>query len=349
MRRKVGASGHCGIPDNHGMPASHTAFEPSSHLLVPFASASDPACRAALQGLHLPQLTALLAELTPVYTDASDDHSLSPPHERALAQAIGLVRADGCPFGDGLLPWAALEDTQPDTPQAWFTPCHFQVGMEQVTLLPGDQLALSQAHSRALFDALAPYCAEDGITLQYTSATRWHARGEPLRGIPCASLDRVSGRSVEAWMADSTANPAGGQLLKRLQSEAQMLFYSHPVHDEREAERLHPVNGLWVSGAGALDRAIAPQPRPAMPDGLRRAALQADWATWQRAWTALDTEDIAACLARAKRGEPVILTLCGERAAQRFTNAPRGAAARIGRLFKHLLGRAPAWKTLETL
>lgn len=349
MQLEVGCSGHCGIPDNHGMPAPHPASEPCLHLLVPFASASDPSCRTVLPGLALPELTALLAELTPVYTDGGDDHSLSPPHERALAQALGLVRSDGCPFGDGLIPWAALEDAQPDTPQAWFTPCHFQVGMEQVTLLPGDQLGLSDEHSRALFEALAPYCAEDGITLSYRSATRWHARGEPLRGIACASLDRVSGRSVEAWMAESAANPAGGRLLKRLQSEAQMLFYSHAVHDAREAARLHPVNGFWVSGAGALDRPIAPQAAPAQPDGLRRAALQADWAAWQRAWAELDAGPIAQWRARAHRGEAVTLTLCGERAAQRFTNAPRSAGARIGRLIKNLMGPTPAWKTLETL
>ena len=331
------------------MPAPHTASEPSAHLLVPFASASDPACRAALPGLALPQLTALLGQLTPVYTDAGDDHSLSPPHERALAQAIGLLRPDGCPFGDGLIPWAATEDAQPDTPQAWFTPCHFQVGMEQVSLLPGEQLGLADEHARALFDALAPYCAEDGIALSYTSATRWHARGEPLRGIACASLDRVSGRSVEAWMAESAANPAGGRLLKRLQSEAQMLFYSHAAHDAREAARLHPVNGFWVSGAGALDRPVALQPPPTMPDGLRRAALQADWPAWQKAWGELDAGEIAQWRARAGRGEPVTLTLCGERTALRFTNAPRSASARIGHLFKNLLRQAPAWKTLETL
>ena len=331
------------------MPVPHTASEPSSHLLVPFASASDPACRAALPGLALPQLTSLLGQLTPVYTDAGDDHSLSPPHERALAQAVGLLRTDGCPFGDGLIPWAAAEDALPDTPQAWFTPCHFQVGMEQVTLLPGDELELSDEHARALFDALAPYCAEDGITLSYTSATRWHARGEPLRNIACASLDRVSGRSVEAWMAESTANPAGGRLLKRLQSEAQMLFYSHAVHDAREAARLHPVNGFWVSGAGALDRATARLPRPTVPDGLRRAALQANWPAWQKAWAALDSNEVAQWRERARRGEPITLTLCGERNAQRFTNAPQGSGARLGRMFKNLLGQAPAWKTLETL
>lgn len=325
------------------------ASEPATHLLVPFASASDPACRAALPDLPLPHLTALLAGLQPAHTDAGTDHSLSAPHERALAHSIGLLRSDGSAYPDGLLPWAAAQSRTPELPQAWFTPCHFQVGMEQVSLLPGDQLGLTDEHARPLFDALAPYCAEDGITLRYESATRWHASGEVLRGIACASLDRVGGRSVEAWMTDSTANPAGGQLLKRLQSEAQMLFYTHPVFDAREAQRLHPVNGFWLSGAGALDHPTPLLPAPWMPDGLRSAALQADWPRWKDAWAALDSREIKDLLERARRGEPVTLSLCGERAAQRFTSAPRGAMVRAGRLLKNLLGRAPAWKTLETL
>jgi hypothetical protein len=150
-------------------------------------------------------------------------------------------------------------------------------------------------------------------------------------------------------MTDSSANPAGGQLLKRLQSEAQMLFYTHPAHDAREALRLHPVNGFWLSGAGAVDHPTALRAAPAMPDPLRSAALQADWARWKSAWTSLDADEIKKLLERVRHGEAVTLTLCGERAAQRFTNAPRGAVARASRLIKNLLGNAPAWKTLETL
>ncbi|MDP1686729.1 MAG: hypothetical protein Q8L67_15910 [Hydrogenophaga sp.] len=82
---------------------------------------------------------------------------------------------------------------------------------------------------------------------------------------------------------------------------------------------------------------------------LRSAALQADWTRWKDAWSDLDGRDIQDLLERVRRGEPVTLTLCGERAAQRFTNAPRGAVARAGRLIQQWLGNAPAWKTLETL
>ena len=234
-------------------------------------------------------------------------------------------------------------------PQAWFSLCHFQVGMEQVSLLPGAQLALDEASSRALFAAFEPLCAEDGITLRWDSPTEWHASGEPLRGIACASLDRVSGRMVDTWMAESPANPAGARLLKRLQSEAQMLFYTHPAHDARTAAGLLPVNGFWVHGAGALDSTPSLAEAPAMPDALRQAALQSDWAGWQAAWAALDAGEIAALLATALRAEPVTLTLCGERHARTWTTAPAGTFARLGRSIKQLFGPAPIADTLKDL
>jgi len=313
------------------------------HLLIPFAAASAPESQALLPGLKLPNLQALLARLAEQPADRGDDHQLTPPHERALARSLGL------PVADGQIPWAAAQSEAPTVPQAWFSLCHYQVGMEQVTLLPGAQLALDDADSYTLFEAFEPLCAEDGLTLRRESATEWHASGEPLRGIACASLDRVSGRMVDAWLAESPANPAGARLLKRLQSEAQMLFYTHPAHDARTARGLLPVNGFWVHGAGALDASPALAEAPDMPDTLRQAALRGDWAGWEKAWQALDTGEIAALLAAAQRGEPVTLTLCGERHARTWTTAPAGAFARLGRSIKQLFGSAPLSDTLKDL
>jgi len=325
------------MPDPNAAPAA------IRHLLIPFAAASADACRALMPALQLPNLQDLLGELAPAHTDSGDGYSLSLPHERALARALGLHP------GDGLIPWTALQSDAPTLPQAWFSPCHFQIGTDHISLIPGEQIALDEAASRALLDALAPYCAEDGITLRFESTTRWHASGEPLRGIACASLDRVSGRPVNDWMPPSPANPAGSQLLKRLQSEAQMLFYTHPVHDARTAQGLLPVNGFWISGAGALDTAAPLPAMPSIPDALRQAALRTDWPAWQQAWTHIDANEINTLLDATRRGEPVTLTLCGERGAQTWVSAPRGTGARIGRLFKNLLGTAPAWKVLESL
>lgn len=315
----------------------------SRHLLIPFAAASAPECQALLPTLTLPHLSAVLARLTEQPADQDDEHSLSPPHERALAHALGL------PVSDGSIPWTAAQSASPEQPQAWFSLCHYQVGMDHVVLLPGAQLALDSADAHALFEAFAPLCAEDGITLRLDSPTEWHACGEPLRGLACASLDRVSGRSVNAWLADSPANPAGARLLKRLQSEAQMLFYTHPVHDARVARGLLPINGFWVHGAGALPGGTTIGSPPDMPDDLRQAALRNDWAAWKSAWETLDGHAIADLQADLLRGETLALTLCGERHARTWTTVPSGALTRLGRSLKNLFGTAPISDTLKDL
>jgi hypothetical protein len=311
------------------------------HLLVPFAAASAPECQPLLPSLALPRLQTLLPLLTEQAADRGDDHQLSPPHERALARALGL------PVADGAIAWAAAQSDAPALPQAFFSLCHYQVATGQVNLLPGARLALAAADSQALFDAFAPLCAEDGITLRWDSPTEWHASGEPLRGLACASLDRVSGRSVSDWLPG--ADTPHARLLQRLQSEAQMLFYGHPVHDARAAQGLLAVNGFWVHGAGALDAAPHLATPPDMPDALRQAALGGDWAAWAAAWHALDGGDIAALCAAAQRGETVTLTLCGERHARTWTTAPASALARLGRSIKRLLGIAPVSDTLKDL
>ena len=72
------------------------------HLIVPFAGTVSEAGRHALQSLALPRLDRLLARLQPAATLGSDEFSLNPPHEQALAAALGWAHGP-----DDALPWAA--------------------------------------------------------------------------------------------------------------------------------------------------------------------------------------------------------------------------------------------------
>ena len=293
------------------------------HLIVPYAATSAhlPGSDHAAPALPpLPGLSRLLALLEPRERDAGDAYSLSPPHERAYARALGL------PDGDGAIPWAAWQAGVTDRACAWFSPCHWQAGMDQVTLQPADGLELSEADSRALLAALHPWAEEDGIALHFESATRWRAEGAVFAGLPCASLDRVAHRRVDLWLPDATRQPQARALL-RLQSEAQMLFYSHPVNDARAARGLPLINGFWISGCGAWNGQASSQPAPELDERLRQPALRGDLAGWSRAWEQLDQSAIATLLERAAAGEPVRLTLCGERHAQTWASPARPANA----------------------
>jgi hypothetical protein len=292
-----------------------------THLLIPFAASGDEGCVQARKALNLPHLDKLLARLGPAAADEGDEHSLSMPHERALASELGLAAPDGC------LPWAAWQAAQSGRdPQgaAWarITPCHWQVGQDHIAMAHPQQLDLSAQQSQALLAAMKPWFEEDGITLEYEAPTQWLARGEVFRDFASASLDRVIGRIIDPWL------PRGpeARTIRRLQQEMQMLLYTHDVNEERAQAGHKPVNSFWVSGTGALpDSHDARLPDGlVVPQDLREAALMADWNAWAAAWLQVDQRECAALVKSLDRGEHVSLTLCGERNARTFAGTGGG-------------------------
>jgi hypothetical protein len=297
-------------------------------LLVPFASCLAPAFHEALRGLQLPHLQRLLRRLGVEGTDAAPAASLSPPHERALARAWGL------PPAEGLVPLAALQVQQagqdPGTQGwAWITPSHWRVGRDHVDMALPQELQLDADDSRALLEAMRPYFEEDGIALAYDAPLRWLARGEIFRGLPTASLDRVTGRTIDRWM------PAGdaGRPIRRLQQEMQMLLYTLPLNDARQRGGLLPVNSFWVSGTGALPGPIAAPAGLQVTPHLREAALRGDAAAWTSAWQQLDARDGERLLGELDRGRTVRVTLCGEAGARTWSSTVQDAWRRVTGLF----------------
>jgi hypothetical protein len=254
---------------------------PAMHLLIPFAHCQSPDCATALQALTLPNLQRLLQELTPHGSDSGDVGSLSPPHERALALALGLT-SPGAPAPDGQLPWGAWHAARaglkspvsppmsapglaPGNETAWavITPVHWAVQTNHITMSDPEALQLGEDESRSLLAAMLPYFSEDGIRLVYDTPTRWLASGAVFRGLATASVDRVVGRRVDDWLPKTPA----AKPLRRLQQEMQMLLYTHPLTDARAAQGQVAVNSFWVSGTGALgvDPAVRLQtPHPAL-------------------------------------------------------------------------------------
>jgi hypothetical protein len=312
------------------------------HLIIPFASCAAEACQQTLQKLRLPHLERLLSRLAPANIDSADEFTRSPAHERALAAARGLQAPDG------QLPWAAVQAQQlglGSTHDAWafVTPCHWHVAADHISMRGLEGLALQEGESRALLETLQPWFAGDGIRLHYLRADQWLGNGEIFRGLATASLDRVIGRNVDAWM------PEGAQAapLRRLQNEMQMLLYHHPANDLRAERGLLPINSFWLSGTGALPAAPQPavEPDVRVAEALRGPALAGDWAGWALAWQQVDQADCAALTAALAAGERVQLTLCGERAAQRFGPERRSAVTR----FLNTLARKPLWNGREPL
>jgi hypothetical protein len=339
-------------------------------LLVPFAACSAEAWLPTMKALPADStrnIMQLFKGMKSVHTDTADAHTLSPPHERALALTLGLATVD---TPDGLIPWAAVDAAQhlqagPDKAWAWVTPSHWAMGREHATMTDPAALGLDEAESRALLAAMQPYFETDGITLHHVPALgpqRWLAEGELFRTLPTASLDRVMGRNVDPWLPgahsprsaersagppQASSAPSGGSALhevrsvgaisrkmKLLQNEMQMLLYTHALNDERAARGQLPVNSFWLSGTGALPAGYeAASQAPAVPRSLAQAVFADDWQAYAQAWAALDAGDIAQLLARQQAGETVRLTLCGERGWEMFETHQAGLLTRISGIF----------------
>ena len=303
------------------------------HLIIPFAASHTLIGPEVWAGLQLPHLQALLTLLQrqQVLQD-SEATPLHLPHERLQVQALGWAPDAAC------LPWAAWHQAQQGQasaePQAWMTPCHWQVGMDQVVMADPAHLRLSDEESQQLLQAMQPFLQEDGLQVTWHSALLWHAQGALLADLPTASLDRVIGQNVKDWMPQHPA----ARPLQRLQSEMQMLLYNHPVNDARDARRQHTVNAFWLHGAGTLP-ANTPSAAPPMTetvtvsDALRSSALHGDVQAWRQAWQQLDATAVAELLQHLKATGQGQLSLCSEHTAHTYTAAPAAWQQKITRLF----------------
>ncbi|WP_090138319.1 hypothetical protein [Limnohabitans sp. DM1] len=315
------------------------------HLIIPFAASHNLIGPEVWAGLQLPHLQALLTLLQ--RQQVLQDYEATPlhlPHERLQAQALGW--APDAPT----LPWAAWHQAQQgqvcSAPQAWMTPCHWQIGMDQVVMADPAHLHLSDEESQHLLQAMQPFLQEDGLQVTWHSALRWHVQGALLAELPTASLDRVIGQNVKEWMPQHPA----ALPLQRLQSEMQMLLYNHPVNDARDARRQHTVNAFWLHGAGTLPAASSPMTETAtVSDALRSSALHGDVQTWRQAWQQLDATAVADLLQHLKATGQGQLSLCSEHAAHTYTAAPAAWYQRTTRTLTRLFQKPSPAAALQAL
>ncbi len=314
------------------------------HLFISHAAPTGLQCQAAISQLVLPNLHELLGLLSPSPPLLGSPDTLTPLSERVRANSLGLQGPDG------LVPWAAtdaqhlgLTKIHGDAGWAWITPCHLTAQSNQVQMDDPLELNLTTQECDTLRAAMKRYFEEDGITLHPLSNGTWLAFGPVFKDLPTASLERVAGNSIDAWMPQQEH----ARHLRRLQNEMQMLLYTHAVNDARTARGLATINAFWISGTGtpsATPSTVATE-RLEQVDNLRKSALRDDDYGWTQAWQALDAGPLAELLQRAKSGKPARLTVCGERMA--ITLAPQDKPW-WSRIQQHFTAASPQ-QLLQTL
>jgi hypothetical protein len=257
-----------------------------TEIIIPFASTIDERCQAIIKTLKLPNLTWLLNRSELVTAWESNEFDFYATHERGYFE----------------------DDYLTDFVYA-VTPCHWDVGIDQITLQNPSDLRLSPEESQVFLEALQPYFAEDGITLIYDTPSQWVASSTSWDELLLASLDRVIGRNVSSWLPPLPQ----GRSLRRLQNEMQMLLYTHPLNIQREAKGLPSINSFWVSHRLAVKEKDE-SPRQLFETSLRTSALNGDWIEWEQAWEHLD-ETVFKDLKEVRRttNAQISIKLCGER------------------------------------
>lgn len=326
----------------------------SPHWVIPFAASLSEACQHALTRLRspqaLPQLCRLLGRMQATSRLEGGEYALVMPHERLLAQEMGWAEADGLqPWASW---WAAQDGMDLATDRCWalLSPGHWLMGREHFTLLDPAGLGLGEAESKTLMQALKPYFEEDGWQLLWGAATRWYASHPDLDGLSTASLDRVIGRNPDLWLAEDPDGHPLARKLRRLQAEAQMLLYHHPLNEARSDAGLATVNSFWVSGVGRRPARLTLPAGTEVVDALRSPMLAGDMPAWLEAWHHVDSEVLPAVLAALDQGLAPRLTLCGERHAVTWgVVAHAGLGARLLGGLKRLAGRGAHTDVADTL
>ena len=285
-------------------------------------ASSLPDKLAALDVPHLRQWLAHAHSVPwPAWPAAQSDAALTPPHEQALAQLAGWPMVDG---GVPLAAQAALQAglATPSTAQGWgfVSLCHWQVSNGQVTLVDPAHVPISAEEDQTLFAAMQSFFAEDGLTLHPHQPGCWLVQSDWLVDLPTASLDRVVGQDVNAWLVgcESPRLSPAASTLRRLQNEMQMLLYTHPVN----AQRGLAINSFWLHGTGRWQANLAQPEQVRVVHHLREAALQQNGTAWLQAWRDLDAQVLPAWLQAAAQGQSQRLVLCGPNSVQVYERHP---------------------------
>jgi hypothetical protein len=264
----------------------------------------------ALDTLYLPNLQKLLGRMACVSKSSTATEGVSAflmPHESA-PQILGAKPSLG--------------------KEAIMTPCHWQVGMNEVTLLEPQELALNEQESKQLLSAIQPYFEEDGLQVVYESPLVWRVAGDLLDGLPLASIDRVVGQNIKPWMPEHQR----AKTLQRLQSEMQMLLYQHPVNDERSLKGRWTVNSFWLYRS--LEQLYPDASDLNVALDLRENMQASNPKLWQQGWEHLDATLCQSLSQALDQNHGVSLTLCSETSWRHYRPQPVSWLNKLHRLIQ---------------
>ena len=126
-----------------------------------------------------------------------------------------------------------------------------------VVMLPGQDsfymgdpapAEVSSDESVALMESLNQLFAEDGYHFHLLNDV-WFLGLDADPQITTTSIEQVMNKDVAHYLPQGE----GALFWNKVQTEIQMLLFTHPVNQAREAQGLAMVNSLWCYGLGASE------------------------------------------------------------------------------------------------
>ena len=202
------------------------------------------------KGLPLPALQQILGrgQLQPQAVSASQLLQQTF-HLPQLALAADLAAANG------------LEVTG----RHWLLadPVNLRVDRDRALLGDVGIMNLAQQETDALVASLNQLFGEDGFAFHAPTPQRWFLSMPAASGAEFSALPDVIGNDIDEHLPRG----ARGMLWSRYLNELQMLLYTHPVNDAREARGEVPVSSVWLWGEQGGDSV-----RPTLPHDCLLAA-----------------------------------------------------------------------------
>jgi hypothetical protein len=295
-------------------------------LLIPDLIPPPEMRDAALNGLKLPALTTLLARGDKATTP--DDSNL----DGWLCRHFGVARQQDWPIA--ALTLMADGGTAGDSYWLRADPVHLRATRDKLMLADSGAFSISQLEAEACAAAFNAHFQADGMTLYPLRPDRWYLKLDHTPQLVTQPVSAVTGKHIDPYL------PGGADGLKwhRLYNEIQMLFFSLPLNDAREARGEMTVNSLWLWGGGTQAAASSDKrtklyannpearalalaaacPNDALPgnaaaltdsndmlvllETLRGAAQYGDVIGWREGMQQLESDWFAPLLARLKSG-----------------------------------------------
>ena len=306
-------------------------------LILPFSIPPVGLEKDLLKAMRTPALATLVASSKRSKIMMVDDFSKALPHEYWLANKVNEGDFSTSPANT----WNKMQEHR-IAPQVgfWFTlqPVHIHFASDHLVLLDPRRLQLKEEEAQRLFEAAKDICNEFQLELIYGDLTTWFLRADAWAGLKTATPDAACGHNIEIWMAQGEQARAW----RKLQNEIQMLWFSHPVNQERELKGLNPINSVWISGGAdklmatsrsslvnksLTDLLTLPsdqQNTAAIVDTLTGAALNSDWGYWLEQIHGLENEWFAPLIKalKNKQLEQINLICSDAKQVSQFTITP---------------------------